>query len=387
MRVVCTVTNDLLQDQRMDRICRSLQAQGYEVTLVGRLKKTSLPLPQRPYKQHRLPVFFQQGKLFYLAYNLRLWWYLRRQAPEIINSVDLDTLLAAYLAKRPSTRWVFDAHEYFSETPEVVNRPLVRTIWKGLAAWLIPKTHLRYTVGQALANIFQQQYGLAFGVVRNLPLSRPATATPERPADPTPKIIYYQGMLNQGRGIETMIEALALLPAHFQLHLVGDGDLLPHLQAKWQECRQRTEQAEVGKGDLPTAQRLFFHGFQPPEQLSSFSEPAWLGINLLDATSPSYYYSLANKCFDYLQLGLPSIQMDFPEYRALQASYDCFVLLSALTPASLAEAVLQLAQNPDRYEQLATNCRRAAHDLHWEKEEKKLLQYWKTLPTKSTKHS
>ncbi len=225
MKVVCTVTNDLLQDQRMDRICRSLQAAGYAVTLVGRLKKSSLPLPQRPYAQHRLSVFFQQGKLFYLEYNLRLWWYLRRQAPAIVNSVDVDTLLAAYLAKRPSTRWVFDAHEYFSETPEVVNRPLVRAIWKGLAAWLIPKTHLRYTVGQALATIFQQQYGLAFGVVRNLPINRPATNRPQRPSDPTPKIIYYQGMLNEGRGIDTMIEALALLPPHFQLHLVGDGDL------------------------------------------------------------------------------------------------------------------------------------------------------------------
>ncbi len=148
----------------MDRICRTLVAAGHDVTLVGRARKTSPPLTEKVYFQVRLPLRFQSGKLFYLEYNWKLWRWLRKRDFTAINSVDLDTLLAGYLAKKDGQKWVFDAHEYFSETPEVVHRPLVRGIWQRLANWLIPKTDVRYTVGPELAAIFLREYGVDFGV-------------------------------------------------------------------------------------------------------------------------------------------------------------------------------------------------------------------------------
>ncbi len=367
MRIACTVTNDLLQDQRMHRICSSLQAAGHQVVLVGRLKKNSLPLPQRPYQQHRLSMFFQRGKLFYLEYNLRLWHYLQQQRFEAINSVDLDTLLAGYLAKSKTTFWVFDAHEYFSETPEVVDRPLVRWLWQRLAHWLIPKTSARYTVGEALARIFSEEYGLAFGVVRNLPLRKAPPPNP-KPSAQQPKVILYQGMLNRGRGIENMIEAMRRLPDGFQLCLLGDGDLLDGSRPDGHKCRS--------SADLEAVHKVVYRGFIPPEALPSLTREAWLGINLLEAASPSYYYSLANKCFDYIQAGLPSLQMDFPEYQALQAQYGCFVLVPHLAPELLAQTILQLAQDAPRYERLRQNCCQAAEILCWEQEEGRLLKMW-----------
>lgn len=367
MRIACTVTNDLLQDQRMHRICSSLQAAGHQVVLVGRLKKNSQPLPQRPYQQHRLPMFFQRGKLFYLEYNLRLWRYLRKQRFEAINSVDLDSLLAGYLAKQKTSFWVFDAHEYFSETPEVVGRPLVRWLWRRLAHWLIPKTSARYTVGEALANIFSAEYGLAFGVVRNLPL-RKALPAYQPSSQQQPKVILYQGMLNEGRGIENMIEAMRLLPDGFQLCLLGDGDLLDGSRKTGTACRS--------SADLEAVHKIVFRGFIPPEALPTLTREAWLGINLLDAKSPSYYFSLANKCFDYIQAGLPSLQMDFPEYQGLQTQYGCFVLVPHLAPELLAQTILQLANDTPRYEKLRQNCYQAAEILCWEQEEEKLLKMW-----------
>ncbi|MEK0440993.1 MAG: hypothetical protein RLZZ504_1909, partial [Bacteroidota bacterium] len=48
-RIIFTVTNDLAFDQRMQRICGSMAAAGYAVTLVGRLRNTSQALPNQSF--------------------------------------------------------------------------------------------------------------------------------------------------------------------------------------------------------------------------------------------------------------------------------------------------------------------------------------------------
>ena len=75
-RIYFTVTNDLTYDQRMQRICTSLAENGYEVTLVGYNKPTSLPFVNKKYKQKRIHCWFLKGKSFYTEYNVRLFLYL-----------------------------------------------------------------------------------------------------------------------------------------------------------------------------------------------------------------------------------------------------------------------------------------------------------------------
>lgn len=351
----------------MDRICRSLAKAGHAVTLVGRAKPNSLPLGDKPYQQKRISLRFQRGKLFYLEYNWKLYRWLRTQPVDVINSIDLDTLLAGYFAKQKEQQLVFDAHEYFSETPELIDRPFIQGIWRKLAHWLIPKADLCYTVGPALARIFTRQYGTEFGVVRNLPRAKVGADTPRNQpsADKKTKIILYQGMLNQGRGLAAAIDAMAFLPADYHLWLVGNGDLTDVLKQRSQASGQQD--------------RIHFKGFIEMDALPAITAQADLGLNLLDAVSPSYYYSLANKCFDYLQAGLPSIQMNFPEYRALQEQYKCFVLLPELNAKKLAVKIEATLADPIALAKLQANCQRAAKELSWEREEVKLLSLWEAI--------
>jgi glycosyltransferase involved in cell wall biosynthesis len=97
------------------------------------------------------------------------------------------------------------------------------------------------------------------------------------------------------------------------------------------------------------------------------------------AVSLSYYYSLANKAFDYVQAGLPSVQMAFPEYCALQEEYRCYALIDRLEPARLIAIIEHLIQTPEAYQKLVTASKRAAEELVWENEEAKLLEIWKSL--------
>jgi glycosyltransferase involved in cell wall biosynthesis len=364
--IICTVTNDLSQDQRMIRICSSLSAAGHQVTLVGRLRTASLPLVDRDFTQHRLNCWFDSGKFFYLEYNLRLLIFLLRQQTDIINAVDLDTLFPAYLLSRLRKRiiCVYDAHEYFTEVPEVIRRPLVQKVWSFLAEWIIPKLEYAYTVGPALAKLFTERYGTHFQVVRNVPFRKPI----KKAVDHQNRTILYQGMLNEGRGLETAIQALKLLPETFTLLLVGSGDVELKL-------RQLVEQENLQN-------RVHFTGFIPPDQLAQYTEQAWLGLNLLENTGLSYYYSLANKAFDYIQAGLPSVQMDFPEYRALQEEYHTYLLLHALDPQQLASLILALAQAPERYADLVANNHKAAELLNWEEEESRLLEIYQEISSR-----
>ena len=359
MKIICTVTNDLSHDQRMHRICTSLQKAGHEVLLVGRMLPTSTPLPDRPYTTHRIRCRYTEGKRFYLEFNYRLYRYLRRQQPDVICAVDLDTLLPASVLCSRRTRVVYDAHEWFSETPEVVNRPVIRSFWRQVGKRLVPRTDARYTVAPALAGLLAEEYGSRFAVVRNLPIKIELPKTENFGG-----VLLYQGMLNPGRGLDTAITAMTLLP-DCRLWIVGSGP----------------EEASLKRlaATLRLADRVWFAGFYPPAKLAELTAKAWLGLNLLEGSSPSYYYSLANKALDYIQCGLPSVQMDYPEYRTIDQQYGVFSLLSELSAPALAAQIQRLLDQPDMYDSLRNNCREAAKELCWEREEEKLLAIYVAL--------
>jgi len=103
---------------------------------------------------------------------------------------------------------------------------------------------------------------------------------------------------------------------------------------------------------------------------------AHLGLNLLKNQGLNYYYSLANKAFDYIQAGLPSLNMSFPEYRKLNEQYDVFYLLDELDVTAIQFAVKELQRNKGLYAKLATHCAEAAKELTWENEKPKLLAFY-----------
>ena len=78
-RIICTVTNDLNNDQRMRRICNTLTESNFDVLLIGRKNKNSIALQSTSYKQVRLNLLFFTGKLFYILL------YIFLQSVELMN--------------------------------------------------------------------------------------------------------------------------------------------------------------------------------------------------------------------------------------------------------------------------------------------------------------
>ena len=169
-RAIVSVTNDLYTDQRVHKICLFLEEQGYEVLLVGRKRKTSLPLESRSYKTKRMNLFFDKGAFFYAEYNLRLFMFLFFKKANLFVSNDLDTLLANYCAStfKRNTRLVYDSHEYFTEVPELVNRPKIQKVWEKIEEFIFPKIKTIYTVNSSIAELYKQKYKKDLFVVRNI---------------------------------------------------------------------------------------------------------------------------------------------------------------------------------------------------------------------------
>ena len=372
-RLVFAVTTDLSYDQRMQRICASLARAGYAVLLVGWQRPASVPLGPQPYAQHRLRGWFQHGKLFYLEYNLRLLLYLLGQRAAAWACADLDAALPTWLRARLGGQpFVYDAHELFTQVPEVVARPRVQRAWQWVENFIVPRARLRYTVGPALASLFEARHpGCPFAVVRNVPVAAAQSPVGDEPlpaANAQPPTLLYQGALNVGRGLAELLAAMPQVPA--RLIICGEGD-----------CSAALRQQAAALGLLASGQ-VEFKGYVLPAALRALTAQATVGIMLLENTGLSYYYSLANKFFDYVQAGIPQLCIDFPEYRALNARHEVAELVPDLAPATLAAALARLL--PDgypgpRYQQLAANCRRARTEWNWQQEEKTLIQLYRNL--------
>lgn len=355
--IFCTVTNDLSYDQRMIRICTSLANAGYQVRLVGRERRTSRPLTEKIFGQKRLRCWFEKGKLFYVEYNIRLFFYLIFNKYDIVCAVDLDTILPGLIISRlKRKKCIYDAHEYFTETPEVVRRPAVKRIWEWVADFAIPRVDAAYTVGEGLAELFEKRYKKPFNVIRNVPFYQDEITKSAR------NIILYQGTLNEGRGLEQVIEAMQWID-NAELWLAGEGDLSNLLRQK--------------VTDLKLENKIKFLGYLQPEALREVTLQAKIGLNLLENRGLSYYYSLANKAFDYIQAALPSIQMNFPEYQKINALHNVFLLIDDLAIKTIQDAIQKLLQEENYYNQLKLNCLQAKTNFTWEEEAQKLIAFYK----------
>lgn len=359
-KVILSVTNDLLTDQRLEKMCNFLVGEGFDVLLVGRRYRTSPELPARPYATKRLHLLFKRGFAFYAEYNLRLFFFLLFQKCDILVANDLDTLLPNYMAaKIKKKKLVYDSHEYFCGLPELVGRPRVQHFWHKIEQFCFPKLPVALTVCQSIADLYNEEYpqrGEPVKVVRNFPLrARPAVtdtrASLGLPADK--KLIVMQGAINKDRGAEELILAMHEIPDALLL-IIGNGDVIPQLKDL------------VGKEQLE--EKVRFIPRQTPEKLFQYTVQCDLGCSLEKDTNLNYRYCLPNKLFDYIRAGIPALVSDLPEMSHIIAESCVGEVLQEHSPHAIAAAINRIFSNENQYRQYQQNTKTAAERYCWENE-------------------
>ncbi len=356
MTICFTVTNDLSYDQRMIRICSSLACAGHKVELIGRMLKNSVPLVERNFRQKRLQCFFEKGKMFYLEYNLRLFFYLLFKKADCVCAIDLDTILPVlFCSKLRGIKRVYDAHELFCEMKEIVTRPKIYAAWKKIEKFSVPKFIYGYTVNRPIAREFKKMYDVNYEIIRSISMKKEF-----EPAIKKENLIIYQGAVNEGRSFETLIPAMQRVNAG--LIIFGDGNFYD--QAK----------ALVKKYTLDD--KIIFKGKAEPGILTEKTREAKIGVTLFDDKALSNYYSLANRFFDYIHAGIPQLCVNYPAYEEINKEFEVAVLIGDLSPENIALHLSRLLQDEDLYRRLQQNCLRASQVYCWQNEEKKLVAFY-----------
>jgi glycosyltransferase involved in cell wall biosynthesis len=157
-----------------------------------------------------------------------------------------------------------------------------------------------------------------------------------------------------------MIEAMKFIDC--KLVIAGNGDIL-------EELKHKVNQSQLND-------KVIFYGAVRPEELKAMIRNAYIGILLLRNESLNYYYSLANKFFDYMHAGIPQVSSDFPEYRSINGQYKVAELID-LNIENIVKSVNRLLSDSSYYNELAANAQKAKKEFNWQKESQTLIEIFR----------
>lgn len=359
--IVC-VTNDLSTDQRVHKTCMTLQKCGYWVIEYGRLLPESLPL-ERSYFTLRQKLWFHKGPQFYAEFNIRLFLYLMSANVDLIFANDLDTLPAAWLvSKLRNKRLIYDTHEYFTETPELVNRPRTQAIWKTLENYLFPKLTDILTVNSSIAKLYGDKFNKTVHVSRNIPptfIPEQLKTRKELGLPENKRILILQGTgINIQRGAEEAVESMQFVDNSVLL-IVGSGDVFPTLKKM--------------VTNLGLESKVIFKAKMPFNELRQYTMNSDLGLAIDKDTNLNYHFSLPNKLFDYIHSGIPTLSSGLIELKHIIDKYNIGYYIQNHNPNHIAEVINEIFANEELYNIVKANTLKTKTDLCWENEEKVLI--------------
>jgi glycosyltransferase involved in cell wall biosynthesis len=339
MRVVMLLRNSHTHDTRVEKEARTLREAGYEVCVVAHAR------PDLPVREVRDGIAIRRvarpaARIPLLRFALHaraLRRAVEAEQPRIVHAHDSDALgPAAAAARRLGVPLVHDAHELWLGRPARGRGWLYRLAYR---AWYrhverhdLPFASAIVTVSAPIRDFLERSYGLrGIELVPNypdvdpgaLPLRRDLHALASLPAT-TPVVLYLGGIL-PGRGLEELVDAIALLRSPAHLVLLGWGGLAASLQDR-----------AAGRG---IASRVHILPPVPSDEVIAYAADASIGVSPIPPSSLNYSLSLPNKVFQYMAAGIPVVASDFPQVREVVEGSGAGRCVDTRRPESIAVAI------------------------------------------------
>jgi glycosyltransferase involved in cell wall biosynthesis len=290
-----------------------------------------------------------------------------KSKPDVVHAHDVNTLPTAWLASvLTRSPLVYDAHEISTDREGYASfRSLVGCVEKHL----MPRAVGTITTTDTRAKFFARAYGVPRPLVlQNRPrftsVARSQRIRDELNLKETWPIVLYQGGLQQGRGLERLVEASAEVP-HAYFVFIGGGRLESILE----------ERARF----LGLEDRVHFIPTVSLADLPSYTASADIGVQPIENTCLNHFSTDSNKLFEYMMAGLPIIASDLPEVRKVVSKFNMGLLVKPGHTGELVEALNKLVKDPILCSQFRLNSLRAAKFLNWEAQEHNLIELYEKI--------
>lgn len=322
-RIFSVVANELKNDNRVFNQAFSLSNAGYDVTLLGIQRKTSLPIEehlngvkiirQRMGNKNLEKIKYLRALCFIPLVLIQIFKQARNHF-DYVHCHDLNTLQYGFFIKLfnlGKIELIYDAHEY--ETQRNGLHGIKWTYVKLKERFLIRFCDRVITVSDTIADEYARLYSIEKPtVVLNCPILRTENVIKKNlfrenlGIAASKKIFLYQGYLSPGRGIEVILEAFDQLNLeNAVLIFMGEGMLTELI----------SEHKKFGKS-------VYIHPFVTGEVLLDYTSSADCGIAFIEDISLSDRYCLPNKLFEYIAAGLPVISSCLPDMKHFINRYN-----------------------------------------------------------------
>ncbi len=423
-KVTMFVWNHFTNDARVNRECTTLADNGYDVNLIAINDPKNPAISayeeiSNTFKVHRvkrypwlLQAYQDHGKkfllvvagvqvviipsLFYISFTLmaayllslvvaagmikfkkiRKWFingaiitrmivkgYI--QNADIYHANDLNTLPQAIVCSKLRLKpkpLIYDSHEVQSDrtgyNPKTIKR--IESFMLKFVDQMIVENHTRAKYNEDIYGFYPKTL-YNYSEKYNIEEKPQINLHKKIGINEDEKILLYQGGLQQGRGLELLIEAMDEIEEGHLL-FIGGGKLTQTLK----------EQAEASK----QADRIHFLDKVPFQELPSYTREAYLGFQVLQNICFNHYSASSNKLFEYMMAHVPVVSCDFPEIKKVVEETNTGLVVDSHNASEIANAVNQLVKDTSLRNQLSENTKQAKEIYNWNNEKSKLLEVY-----------
>lgn len=300
--------------------------------------------------------------------------YWNTESADIYHAHDLNTLkTGAKAARLHSSKLVYDSHElYTHRNKPIKSSRFYRYLTEQHEQRLIKKADRVITVSESIADYLKDKYHISRpDVIMNAPsqvmeYEKGKSLRKEIGIPDNLKIAIYSGGITFNRGLEKLIESLTLLPEVF-LVMMGYGT--PEYLEKLQKIAN----------DKNVNDRFSFYGPVQPNEVTSYTSSADVGVAPIQNVCLSYYFCAPNKIFEYINGGIPVVASNFPDLSKIVTENEIGFVFDPEDINSIAGSINKIFADNAHYNVMKSNTLVAAKKYNWEIEEQKLLKLYNSI--------
>ncbi|MGI9628548.1 MAG: glycosyltransferase family 4 protein, partial [Longimicrobiales bacterium] len=372
-------------DVRAEKVARALTERGHDVLMVarnrdGRTLREELPecrmLRMRPLRG--LPKKVAEASQFPAFFNPRWSRLIRKGAREL----GADVLLVRDLPLAPTAIWagrrlglpvVLDMAENYAAMMNdlwltgtqgpldwaIRNPKIVRRVENWVASRVDHIVVVVEESAQRLIRIGVEPDRIT--VVGNTPPLERVRKTPHPQTAGDPVRLAYLGLIEEARGVRTLLDALAICKkegCQVLTDIIGDG---------------RDRETLVTHADqLGLSDSVVFHGFVPHrDALDIVARADWGAIP--HHANEAWNTTIPNKLFDYMAEGMAVIASDAAPVKRVVSETGCGAIFPSRDPEALARILIE-SSALDRTSFGEAGRRAVRTQYHWEQDVGRLVE-------------